>query len=145
MPMGQKTKARGYNKEGLDVLLWEVFRGTGRQTGRKISNEITRQISKRTVDSDSKFRKAMDRFEITATVRGSLNKAYKIIDLFQEEYTTSKAILQRTFYLKEDITKIDTKLKNIERVIFTDAEERAYQRCLDFWSDIKEQILSKNA
>ena len=141
--MSQKS-GKGYNKEGLDVLLWEVFRGTGRQTGRKISNEITKQISKRTVDSGSKFRKAMDRFEITATVKGSLNKAYKIIDLFQEEYTTSKAILQRTFYLKEDITKIDTKLKNIERVIFTDAEERAYQRCINFWEDIKKQILSTN-
>ncbi len=141
MPQGSKTKARGYNKDGFEVLLWEVFRGTGRQTGRKISNEITKQISKRTVDSDSKFRKAMDRFEITSTLKGSLAKAFKIIDLFQEEYSTTKAILQKTFYLKDDISLIDTKLKNIERVVFTDAEERALQRCLDFWNDVKKEIL----
>ena len=135
---------RGFNKDGLDVLIWEIFRGTGRQTGRTLSKAVTKELSKRTIDSDSKFRKAMNKFEITSTLKGSLTKMYKIIDLFQEEYTTTKALLQKTWYLKEDIQLIETKLKHIGRLVFTEVDERTYNRCLDFWDDVKKEILSKN-
>jgi len=139
--MSKLKKKTGFHKDGLDVLVWEIFRGTGRQTGRTLSKAVTEQISKRTIDSDSKFRKAMDKFEITATLKTSLNKMYKIIDLFQEEYTTTKAVLQKTWYLKQDVKLIDTKLRNIERLVFTEPEERALSRCIDFWDDIKGEIL----
>jgi len=133
----------GFHKDGMGVLIWEVFRGTGRQTGRTISKALTKEISKRTINSDSKFRKAMARFEITSTLKGSLAKMYKIIDLFQEEYTTTKALLQATMYLKDDISLIDTKLNHVERLVFTDAEEKALERCKNFWNDIKEEVLAK--
>lgn len=132
--------AKGYNKSGMDILVWEIFRGTGRQTGRQIAKEVNKQIAKRTLDTGSKFRKAMDKFEITATLKTSLNKMYKVIDLFQEEYTTSKAVLQRGWYLQDDIDLIETKLSHIERLVFTDAEERAYSRCIEFWADIKVEV-----
>jgi len=133
----------GFNKGGMEVLIWEVFRGTGRQTGRSISKALTKELSKRTVDDSSKYRKSMEKFEITSALKTTLNKFYKIIDLFEEEYTTTKAILQRTWYLKSDIKLIEKKFKHAQRLIITDAEERAYARCLDFWEDIKEQIISK--
>lgn len=133
----------GFHKDGMGVLIWEVFRGTGRQTGRTISKALTKEISKRTINSDSKFRKAMNRFEITSTLKGSLGKMYKVIDLFQEEYTTTKALLQATMYLKDDISLIDTKLKHCERLVFTETEEKALERCKEFWNDIKEQVLAK--
>ena len=133
----------GFHKSGLDVLVWEVFRGTGRQTGRSISKQLTKELSKRTIDDKSKFRKAMEKFDITASLKTTLNKFYKIIDLFEEEYTTTKALLQRSLYLKDDIELIEKKFKHAQRLIITDAEERAYARCLDFWKDIKEQIISK--
>lgn len=134
--------AKGFNKSGFDILVWEVFRGAGRQTGRQVAKEINKQISKRTLETDSKFRKAMERFEITASLRTSLNKMYKIMDLFQEEYTTTKAFLQRTMYLQDDIKLIEKKLQHCERLIFTDTEENAYERCLRFWDSIKEEVLS---
>lgn len=133
----------GFHKDGMGVLIWEVFRGTGRQTGRTISKALTKEISKRTINSDSKFRKAMARFEITSTLKGSLGKMYKIIDLFQEEYTTTKALLQTAIYLNDDIKLIDTKLNHVERLVFTEAEEKALERCRNFWDDIKEEILAK--
>lgn len=134
--------AKGYKKDGLEVLIWEIFRGTGRQTGRHISKTLTDQLSKRTIDNKSKFRKAIEKFEITASLKTTLNKFYKIIDLFQEEYTTTKAIFQRNWYLEADIALIEKKLQHAERLIFTDTEERAYNRCLKFWDDIKAEILS---
>lgn len=135
--------AKGFNKSGFEVLVWEVFRGTGRQTGRDLSKTINKQIQKRTLDSGSKFRKAMDKFEITGTLRGSLNRMYKVIDLFEEEYTTTKAFLQRTMYMEDDIKLIDKKMKHMERLVFTDTEERALERCIDFWHDVRDQIRTK--
>lgn len=132
----------GFHKDGMGVLVWEIFRGTGRQTGRTISKTLTKELSKRTLDSESKFRKAMNRFEITSTLKGSLNKMYKVMDLFQEEYTTTKAMLQKTIYLEDDINLIETKLKHIGRLVFTEAEERALERCKEFWIDIKEEVLA---
>lgn len=132
--------AKGYRKDGLEVLVWEVFRGTGRQTGRQLSKTLTKELAKRTIDNKSKFRKSMERFEITGSLKTSLNKMYKIIDLFQEEYTTTKAILQRSFYYNDDVGLINTKLKHVERLIFTDAEERAYNRCIEFWNDTQKQL-----
>lgn len=134
----------GFNKDGMGVLVWEIFRGTGRQTGRTISKALTKELSKRTLNSDSKFRKAMNRFEITSTLKGSLSKMYKIIDLFYEEYTTTKAILQRSTYLKDDVTLIESKLEHIERLIYTESEERAYDRCVEFWYEIKEKVVGTN-
>jgi hypothetical protein len=134
--------AKGFNKSGFEVLAWEIFRGTGRQTGRTISKTITKELSKKTLDNDSKFRKAMAKFEITASLKTTLNKMYKIIDLFEEEYTTTKALLQKTWYLKDDIALIDKKLRHAERLVFTDTEERAYERCLRFWDDVKETVLN---
>ena len=135
--------AKGFKKDGLDVLVWEIFRGTGRQTGRQIAKEVNKQIAKRTIDNASKFRKAMDKFEITGTLRGSLNRMYKVIDLFEEEYTTTKAFLQRTMFMEDDIKLIDKKMQHMQRLVFTDTEERALERCMDFWMDVRDQIRTK--
>ena len=101
--------AKGFNKGGLDVLVWEVFRGTGRQLGRSGAKGLEQQVKKRVLNDQSKFRKAMEKFEITGSLRTSLNKAYKIIDLFEEEYTTSKAFFQSSWYLQDDIKLIEKK------------------------------------
>jgi len=134
--------AKGYRKDGLEVLVWEIFRGTGRQTGRQLAKGATKQIQKRTIDSESKFRKAMNKFELTGTLKGSMNRMYKIIDLFEEEYTTTKAMLQKSWYLNDDIKLIEKKMLHMQRLIFTDQEERAYDRCESFWNDIRDQVLS---
>lgn len=135
--------AKGFKKDGLDVLVWEIFRGTGRQTGRQISKAAGKQLQKKVLDNSSKFRKAMDKFEITGSLKTTLNRMYKIIDLFEEEYTTNKAFLQSSWYLKDDIKLIEKKLRHTERLVFSDTEERAYERCLRFWDDIKKEILTK--
>lgn len=136
--------AKGFNKSGLDVMVWEVFRGTGRQGGRIIAKSTEKQLKKKILNDSSKFRKAMEKFEITGSLKTSLNRMYKIIDLFEEEYTTNKAFLQSTWYLKDDIKLIEKKLSHVERLVFEDTEERAYERCLRFWDDVKEQIMLKN-
>ena len=53
--------ARGHKKDGLEILVWEIFRGTGRQTGRQISKAAGKQLKKKVLDDSSKFRNDMDR------------------------------------------------------------------------------------
>ena len=67
---------RGY----LETMIWETFRGTGRQTGRGISKLFQREVANRVYDPNSKFRKKMQNFTITSTLKGSLKKMYEIID-----------------------------------------------------------------
>ena len=137
--------AKGYNKSGFDLFSWEMTRRGGRQLGRRLEKTLINQFAKHTLETDSKFRKAMDRFKITSTLKGSLGKMYEIVDLFQEEYSTTKAVFQKSIYLKDDVKLIDRKFKHVERLVFTSTDENAYNRCIDFWNDIKTEILIKNS
>ena len=134
--------AKGFKKDGFDVLIWEVFRGTGRQTGRKISNTLGRQLEKRILDGKSPFRKQVERFTLPGTYVGAKNKMYSLIDAFYNEYVTTKAMLQKTMYLKDDIEFIERKLKFLERLIDTEVHERSYDRLISDWMDYKQQSLN---
>lgn len=133
------SKKRGY----LDTMINEVFRGTGRQTGRGISNLVQREVANRIYDPNSKFRKAMGRFDITSTVKGSLKKAYGIIDLFVEEYSLERTLFQREVYISRDVRKIDMKLVHIERLVSSEEDEMELQGLLAFWKDVKDQLKIK--
>lgn len=131
--------AKGHKKDGMEILVWEIFRGTGRQTGRSLARGLEKELKKRTLDSSSSHRKLIDRFTLPGNFKGAANKMYTLIDSFYNEYVTTKAIFQSSFYLQDDIEYIERKLQFTERLIFTDPEERAYQRLLNTWIDYKEQ------
>lgn len=127
---------RGY----LETMVWETFRGTGRQTGRGISKLFQREIANRVYDPNSKFRKKMQNFTITSTLKGSLKKMYEIIDLFYEEYKIEKTLLQKSFYLDTDIKRIETKLKHLERLVRNENDEFELEDCVNFWNTIKTEV-----
>lgn len=127
---------RGY----LETMVWETFRGTGRQTGRGISKLFQREIANRVYDPNSKFRKKMQSFTITSTLKGSLKKMYEIIDLFYEEYKIEKTLLQKSFYLDTDIKRIETKLKHLERLVRNENDEFELEDCVNFWNTIKSEV-----
>ena len=127
---------RGY----LETMVWETFRGTGRQTGRGISKLFQREIANRVYDPNSKFRKKMQNFTITSTVKGSLKKMYEIIDLFYEEYKLEKTIFQKSFYFDSDIRRIERKLLHIEKLIRNDEDEFELEECKLFWESIKKEL-----
>lgn len=130
---------KGFNKSGLEMIGWELTRGLGRQTGRSLSKGLERQVKKRVLDDKSSHRKLVDRFTLPGSFTGAKNKMYTLIDSFYNEYVTSKAFLQASFYLNDDIQFIERKLEFLERLIDTDAQERAYDRLLCTWSDYKER------
>ena len=134
--------AKGFNKSGLEILGWEMFRGSGRQLGRDLTKELTRQVKKKVLDNDSPHRKLVNRFTLPGTFKGATNKAYTLIDSFYNEYVTTNAMFQSSFYMQSDIDFIERKLDFISRMIFSEAEERAYSRLIDLWSDYKQQALN---
>ena len=135
--------AKGFNKSGLDIFGWELFRGAGRQLGRDISRGVQKQVKKRILDDNSPHRKLVDRFTLPGTLKGSISKMYTLIDSFYNEYVTTQAMFQSSVYLKDDIEFIERKFKMVERLIFTDTEENAYHRLIDTWNDYKVQALKK--
>ena len=124
----------------LETMVWETFRGTGRQTGRGISKLFQREIANRVYDPNSKFRKKMQSFTITSTLKGSLKKMYEIIDLFYEEYNIEKTLLQKSFYLDTDVKRIERKLAHIERLVRNESDEFELEDCVNFWNTIKSEV-----
>ena len=133
--------AKGFNKTGLDVLGWEIFRGTGRQTGRSISKGLEKQLKKKVLNDQSAHRKYVERFTLPGTFKTAKNKMFTLIDSFFNEYVTTKAYLQAAIYLKEDIEFIERKLDFLTRLIDTEAEERAFGRLVDTWSEYKQEAI----
>jgi len=127
--------AKGHKKDGFEILVWEVFRGTGRQFGRDLSKGITKEVKKRTLNNTSKYRKYIDKFTLPGTCKGSISKMYQLIDQFYEEYTNTKALLQVAVYMKSDIDFINQKLKMTKRMCFDDTEFRAYDNLIDTWEE----------
>lgn len=134
--------AKGFNKSGLEILGWEMFRGAGRQIGRDLSKELQRQVKKKVLDNESPHRKLVDRFTLPGTFKAGTSKSYTLIDSFYNEYVTTNAMLQSSFYMQSDIEFIERKLTFLERLVFSDAESMAFERLYNTWLDYKQQALN---
>ena len=136
--------AKGFKKDGLDIVIWEFRRGFGRNGGRWAQNKLTKlatnQIKKRTVDDSTKFRKHMNGFKMPGTFRGGIAKINQTIDLFIEEYETTKAAFQKSWYLESDIASIERKLRFLESLIETEQNELQYERMLRNWLTFKQEV-----
>jgi len=132
--------AKGFKKDGLDIMLWDFWRGAGRQTGRQLSNGVVKEVKKRTIDDRSNFRNHMDRLKMPGTFKGGLSKMNQTIDLFIHEYESTKAILQRSWYLDSDITSIERKLRNLSILVASDRDEIQFERLVSYWNEVKQEI-----
>tara|TARA_R110000822_G_scaffold65772_8_gene160935 strand:- start:270 stop:683 length:414 start_codon:yes stop_codon:yes gene_type:complete len=135
--------AKGFKQGGMDILVWEVFRGFGRQTGREAAKTIGKQIKKRVLDDSSSHRKLVSRFVLPGTFAPAKNRMYGLIDSFYNEYVTTNAFLQSSIYLQDDIQFIERKIEFIDRLIDTEAQERAYEKLGQIWSEYKQAAINK--
>lgn len=126
-----------------ETLLRDFTRGLGRQGGFRTWKAVEKQVAKRVVDPNSKFRKKMQALTITSTLKGSLKKMYEIIDLFYEEYSIEKTLLQKSFYVDTDINRIERKLKHLDRLVRNEEDEFELEECIAFWNTIKQEVISK--
>jgi len=130
----------GFHKDNFDVAIWEVFRGGGRQLGRDIVKGTTKEIRKRTLDTNSKYRKQIERFTLPGTAKGAITKLYTLIDSFHEEYTNTKTLLNKTMYIESDVQLIEQKIEYTSRLIWTEQEEKQYNKLKKVWDNIKVEL-----
>ena len=135
--------SKGFNKGGLEVLVWEIFRGTGRQTGRSLAKGIEKQVKKRVLNDSSSHRKLIDRFVMPGSFASAKNKMYGLIDSFYNEYVTTNALLQSSMYMSDDIKYIERKIEFLDRLIDTEAHERAYSKIGQTWEEYKAAAKNK--
>lgn len=131
-------------RSSLDLFFHELTRGAGRRAGFDLTKTLQNQAGKHIVDSNSNFRKQINKFQLPGTFKGAISKMYTLIDSFYAEYSTTKATFQTTWYLEDDIKFIEQKLTFTERLVFSDTEENAYTRLVSLWMDYKQQIINKN-
>lgn len=130
-------------RSGLDLFFHELTRGAGRRAGFDLTKSLQKQAGKRIVDSNSNFRKQINKFQLPGTFKGAVSKMYTLIDGFYAEYSTTKAAFQTAWYLEDDIKFIEQKLTFTERLVFTDTEENAYTRLVSLWMDYKQHVVSQ--
>ncbi len=85
------------------MLRWENFRGAGRQTGLATAKAVGKQLKKRVLDDNSSHRKLVSRFVLPGSFAPAKNRMYGLIDSFYNEYISTGALLQSSFFLKDDI------------------------------------------
>ena len=135
--------SKGFKQGGMDILVWEIFRGAGRQTGRATAKAVGKQLKKRVLDDNSSHRKLVSRFVLPSSFAPAKNRMYGLIDSFYNEYISTGALLQSSFFLKDDIKFIERKLEFIDRLIDTEAHERAYEKLGQVWAEYKQAAIIK--
>ena len=111
----------------------DIIRGFGLKTGREISIMVERKIMSKTLNPNSRLRKTMDKFKLTGRFNSDLAKLLSLIDLFDEEYSTTEANFQHGTYISGDIIFIEGKMEFMENMIINEDDEEAYRRLLTVW------------
>ena len=108
--------------------------------GGKLVNDLMRDIGLKTVQSDSKFRKQINRFTFTGDFNRDIKKMISLIEQFNAEYSTTKAMLQTSFYLQDDIRFIGDKINFLEHLIITEKDAISLQRLRDLWNNYRDKF-----
>jgi hypothetical protein len=114
----------------------DLIRGFGLQIGRSAGKQLESTIKKRTLDTNSKFRKNISKFQLTGDFKKDVKKMISLIDQFDEEYTTTKAQFQKSWYLSDDVYFIEKKLCFMKDMMIAE-EEQDLQRLLRLWNTYK--------
>lgn len=123
------------------TFLSSMINGLGRKTGFTASSRLTEGLGKKIINPKSKFRKKMDRFELTGEFSGSIKKLRTLIEVFYEEYTINDLpMAQVGMYLESDIHLIENKLEFITNYI-TDEEQRpTHEGLVMLWENVKDKV-----
>jgi len=118
----------------------EMARDYKSSVGDKLVNDLMRDIGLKPVQSDSKFRKQINRFTLTGDFNRDIKKMISLIEQFNAEYSTTKALLQTSFYLQDDILYISDKINFLEQLIITEKDAMSLQRLRNLWNNYKNKF-----
>lgn len=123
-------------KSLLDSLTRDFVRGVGRQAGFRTWKQLEKEAAKKIIDPNSKFRKQIQKFELSGNTKSAIQKMWTLIDGFSEEYSQDKSMFQST-YKQSDIEFIERKLDRISQMKMNENEEDNFLHIQKIWSNIK--------
>ena len=123
-------------KSLFDALTCDFVRGVGRQAGFRTWKQLEKEVAKKIIDPNSKFRKQIQKFELSGNTKSAIQKMWTLIDGFSQEYSEDKSIFQST-YKQSDIEFIERKLDRISQMKMTENEEDNFLHIQKVWSNIK--------
>lgn len=123
-------------KSLFDTLTRDFVRGVGRQAGFRTWKQLEKEAAKKIIDPNSKFRKQIQKFELSGNPKSAIQKMWTLIDGFNEEYSQDKSMFQSS-YKQSDIEFIERKLDRISQMKMTENEEDNFLHIQKVWSNIK--------
>lgn len=120
----------------MDTLARDFVRGVGRQAGFRTWKQLEKEAAKKIIDPNSKFRKQIQKFELSGNTKSAIQKMWTLIDGFSEEYSQDKSMFQST-YKQGDVEFIERKLDRISQMKMSENEEDSFLHIQQIWLNIK--------
>lgn len=124
------------SKSLLSTLSRQMVLGFGRQIGYRSAKQIEKEIAKKIIDPNSKFRKHIQKFTLPGKPKTAIEKMWTLIDGFLEEYENNNSMFQTT-YKATDIEFIEKKLDRIYSMSMNEDEKDAFEYLQKTWLNIK--------
>jgi len=124
------------SKSLLNTLGRQITLGMGRQIGFRSAKQLEKEIAKKVIDPNSKFRKQIQKFTLPGNPKSAIQKMWTLIDGFMEEYEVNNSLFQSN-YKENDIEFIEKKLDRIYQMKLTEDEDDLFQHLQKTWLNLK--------
>ena len=124
------------SKSLLNTLGRQITLGFGRQIGYRSAKQIEKEIAKKVIDPNSKFRKHIQKFTLPGNPKSAIQKMWTLIDAFMEEYEVNNSLFQSN-YKMGDIEFIQKKLDRVQQMQLSDNELDSLEHLISIWDKIK--------
>lgn len=123
-------------KSLLSTLGRQITLGMGRQIGFRSAKQLEKEIAKKVIDPNSKFRKHIQRFTLPGNPKSAIQKMWTLMDGFTEEYEENNSLFQSK-YKQGDIEFIEKKLDRIYQMNLSEDDYDNFQHLQKFWLNLK--------
>jgi hypothetical protein len=124
------------SKSLLNTLGRQITLGFGRQIGYRSAKQIEKEIAKKVIDPNSKFRKQIQKFTLPGNPKLAIQKMWTLIDGFMEEYEVNRSLFQSN-YKQSDIEFIEKKLDRIHQMNLSEDDTDNFQHLQTVWLNLK--------
>lgn len=124
------------SKSLLNTLGRQITLGFGRQIGYRSAKQIEKEIAKKVIDPNSKFRKHIQKFTLPGNPKSAIQKMWTLIDGFMEEYEVNNSLFQSN-YKQRDIEFIEKKLDRINQMNLSEDDDDNFQHLQKIWLNLK--------
>lgn len=120
----------------MSTLTRQIALGFGRQVGFRSAKQLEKEIAKKVIDPNSKFRKNIQRFTLPGNPKSAIQKMWTLIDGFSEEYDDNTSMFQSN-YKQSDIEFIEKKLDRLQHMNMDSELYDNFLHLQKFWLNLK--------